>query len=153
MGGRGPSLELTEAFDAGAEVPHPLSEPRVVGISMVGRDCRATQVEGILNRGVELGNKTVELLGGHGRRDKDVSRQEGTRKYAPLCPVPSACRRHRFEAEVKIEKYGVVVRSIESGVNPPGGNGAMEAASKSHIDAGVPEGRLERRSVTDVLNV
>ena len=41
VGGRGPFLELIEALDAEAEVPHPLTEPRVVGISVVGRDSRA----------------------------------------------------------------------------------------------------------------
>ena len=93
------------------------------------------QVESVLNRGVELGNKTIELLGGHGGRDIDVSGQEGTRKYTPLGPVPWACRRHRFESEVEVVEHGVMVGSVKSGVYPPGRNGGKEIASTGHVDA------------------
>ena len=65
-GGRGPPLELIKAFHMGTKVPHPLCKPRVVGVSVVGRDHGAAQVKGALNGRVKLGDKAVELLGSHG---------------------------------------------------------------------------------------
>ena len=73
-GGMGSSLELIKALNGGAEIPHPLGEPWIVGVSEVGRDLRAAQVKGVLNRRVELGYKMIEFLGSHGRRDKNVGR-------------------------------------------------------------------------------
>ena len=64
-GGGASFLELVEAFNAFAEVPHPLSKPQVMGISVVCRSCRAAPVEGTRHRDVELGDESVELLSGH----------------------------------------------------------------------------------------
>ena len=58
-----------------------------------------------------------------------------------------------MQANVEVEEYGVVVGSVKSSVDPPGGDGTMETVSKSHVDTGVPEGCLECRSVIDVLDV
>ena len=64
-GSRASPLELVKAFNACAEVPHPLSKPRVMGVPVVCRSCRAAPVEGTLDRGVELEDELVELLSGH----------------------------------------------------------------------------------------
>ena len=67
-------MKLIKVLNVGAEVPHPLGEPWIVGVSVVGRDLRAAQVKGVLNRRVEPGFKAIELLSRLGRWDKNVSR-------------------------------------------------------------------------------
>ena len=95
-------MELVEAFDSCAEVPHPLGKPLVVGISVVGGSCRAAPIEGTLDRAVELGDQAVKLLGGHRIRDIDVGGQESVSEQTPLSPVPGVRGRYKFKAELKI---------------------------------------------------
>ena len=59
-GSRASSLELVKAC---AEVPHPLSKPRVMASGV--QKLLAAPVEGTLDRGVELEDELVELLSGH----------------------------------------------------------------------------------------
>ena len=147
-GGGASSLKLVEAFYSCAEVPHPLSKPRVMGISVVCRSCKAAPVEGTLDRGVELRDESVEFLGGHRRRDINVRGQEGVGEYTLLSPVPGACGRHKFKAQLKIIQHGSVVGAIKSRVHPPGGDGGLGITGESHIDARAPVGSLKCRGLT-----
>ena len=73
-GGGGAALELVQAFNMGAEVPHPLCVPRVMGVPVVGRELRAAEIKGALNCRVQFKDNVVQFLSRHGRWDKDVRR-------------------------------------------------------------------------------
>ena len=152
VGGRGPFLKLIEALNAGAEVPHPLRIPRVLWVSVVCRDLGAAHIKGILNRRVQLGHKSIQLFGSHGRWNVDVRGGEGSREDMPICPVPGSRGRHQFQAGVEMKEYRIVVGSIKMCNDTPGRDGTREAAYKVHINTRLSQGSLECRGVVSILD-
>ena len=129
------SLLLVVPCHSVAKGLHPFRVPGLVGVAAMSRGEGTSLVQGIGYRIVQFLKKFVQLLVRNRIRDVNILVTHYFTELRPVSAGPVSCWGDVFEAKLKRETYGMVIRRIVVGVHLPVRDPPPEASRDGDVNA------------------